>query len=107
MPLAPKQAQETVTISVRVPRPLLDDIDAYCQYLGGASDRTYVVVEAAREVLERDKRFQKSRRRAEPADDATTAPAKPAEPSPAPAAVAAASAPKDEPNQKDKAKKIA
>ena len=39
---------------------LLGLLDAYCRYLGGASDRSYVIIEAVREVVSRDKAFQRS-----------------------------------------------
>ncbi len=63
MPIQPKPLVETETVSVRFPRTLLDTLDAYCRYLGGASDRSYVIVEAVREVVARDKDFQRAQRR--------------------------------------------
>jgi Arc/MetJ-type ribon-helix-helix transcriptional regulator len=68
MPIQPKPLNETETVSVRFPKHLLDQLDAYCKYLGGASDRSYVIVESVREVVERDKDFQKSLRKTEPAE---------------------------------------
>jgi len=96
MALIPKQAQETVTISVRVPRPLLDEIDAYCKYLGGATDRTYVMVEGVREVLASDKAFQKALR-TEPTAAAPSKDPRPADTTPAP------SSREVDPGSKDKA----
>lgn len=62
MPIQPKPLMETEPVSVRFPRPLLESLDAYCRHLGGASDRSYVIVEAVREVLARDRGFQKAQR---------------------------------------------
>ena len=62
MPIQPKPMVETETVSVRFPKTVLDPLDAYCKYLGGATDRSYVIVEAVRQVVERDKGFQKTLR---------------------------------------------
>ena len=62
MAIMPKLPVETETVSVRIPRPILADVDAYCAYLGGATDRTYLIIEAVREVIARDRRFQKAQR---------------------------------------------
>ena len=63
MPIQPKPMVETETVSVRFPKTVLDPLDAYCKYLGGATDRSYVIVEAVRQVIERDKGFQKTLRK--------------------------------------------
>jgi hypothetical protein len=62
MPILPKLPVETETVSVRIPKPILADLDAYCAYLGGATDRTYLIIEAIREVIARDRKFQKAQR---------------------------------------------
>lgn len=80
MALAPKQSVETITISIRFPKDVLDQVDGYCRHLGGASDRSYVIVEATREVLERDKAFQKTRRSAPPRTETPARPPEPAAP---------------------------
>ena len=87
MPIQPKPMVETETVSVRFPRSVLDPLDAYCRYLGGATDRSYVIVEAVRQVIERDKDFQKAQRKTDDAAaDPSRAPRAPkekkAEPSP-------------------------
>ena len=61
MPIQPKPMVETETVSVRFPKTVLDPLDAYCKYLGGATDRSYVIVEAVRQVIERDRGFQKTK----------------------------------------------
>ena len=87
MPIQPKPMVETETVSVRFPKTVLDPLDAYCKYLGGATDRSYVIVEAVRQVIERDKGFQKTLRKtdghvAEPARVAEHVKEKKAAPSP-------------------------
>jgi hypothetical protein len=60
MALVPKQSLATGTLTIRFPKDLLDEIDAYARHLGGATDRTYVIVEAVREVLATDRSFRKA-----------------------------------------------
>jgi hypothetical protein len=62
MPIAPKPVVEMDVIATRFPKELLSDLDAYCRYLGGASDRSYVIVEAVRHAIAKDRGYQRTRR---------------------------------------------
>ena len=64
MPITPKPLVETDIVTTRFPKDLLGDLDAYCRYLGGASDRSYVIVEAVRQAMAKDRRYQRSLRAA-------------------------------------------
>lgn len=46
MPITPKPLVATDVVSTRFPKDVLAELDAYCKYLGGASDRAYVITEA-------------------------------------------------------------
>ncbi len=61
MPIPPKPIIETESLTVRLPKELLELLDDSCRFLGGASDRTYVVTEALRQVVGRDRRYRKFR----------------------------------------------
>jgi metal-responsive CopG/Arc/MetJ family transcriptional regulator len=71
--IEPRPAVELETVSLRLPAELVRTVDDYAKYLGGSTDRTYVITQALELALERDPEFQK-RRQARPA----TAPATPA-----------------------------
>src|SRR5687767_9277728 len=64
MPITPKPLVETDIVTTRFPKDLLGDLDAYCRYLGGASDRAYVIIEAVRQAMAKDRRYQRSLRAA-------------------------------------------
>lgn len=61
MAITPKPVVATESLTVRLPKELLELLDDYCRFLGGATDRTYVVSEALRQVVGRDRRYRKSR----------------------------------------------
>jgi metal-responsive CopG/Arc/MetJ family transcriptional regulator len=61
MLISPKPVTATETVSLRFPSDTLRQLDAYCKYLGEGSDRSYVIVEAVRHVLAKDRSFQRSR----------------------------------------------
>jgi hypothetical protein len=104
MALVPKQSLETGTLTIRFPKDLLDDVDAYARHLGGATDRTYVIVEAVREVLATDRNFQKALKARTASPSAPPAPA--GDPS-APAAVRDTGAESATAVSRDKGRKVA
>ena len=61
MAITPKPVVATESLTVRLPKEVLELLDDYCRFLGGASDRTYVVTEALRQVVGRDRGYRKSR----------------------------------------------
>ena len=67
MPITPKPLVETDVVSTRFPKDVLVALDAYCKYLGGASDRAYVIIEAVRRAIASDRRYQRSLRSSAPA----------------------------------------
>jgi metal-responsive CopG/Arc/MetJ family transcriptional regulator len=72
--IEPRPAVELETVSLRLPAELVHTLDDYAKYLGGSTDRTYVITQALEIALERDTDFQK-RRQARPAT-AAAAPAR-------------------------------
>ena len=67
MPITPKPVIEHESITARFPKDLVDELDSYCRFLGGATDRSYVIVEAVREEISKNREFQRSRRPQVPA----------------------------------------
>ena len=61
MPITPKPVVATEVLTVRLPKETLELLDDYCRHLGGASDRTYVVSEALRLVINRDRSYQRKK----------------------------------------------
>jgi predicted transcriptional regulator len=61
MLISPKPVTASESVSLRFPSDTLRELDAYCKYLGEGSDRSYVIVEAVRHVLAKDRSFQRSR----------------------------------------------
>ena len=59
--IQPRPALELETVSLRLPAQLLRTLDEYARYLGGSTDRTYVITQALEIALERDTDFQESR----------------------------------------------
>ena len=55
----PKPSMRNLTVSLS--EEDLTRLDDYCRFLGGATDRTYVITEALREVIGRDRRFKNGR----------------------------------------------
>ena len=58
--IQPKAALELETVSLRLPVPLVRAVEQYAQYLGGSTDRTYVITQAIEIALQQDADFQKS-----------------------------------------------
>ena len=52
---------ELATVSLRLPAQLVRAVDQYAKFLGGSTDRTYIITQAIEIVLERDAEFQKVR----------------------------------------------
>jgi hypothetical protein len=75
MPISPKPFVETDIVTTRFPKDLLGELDAYCKYLGGASDRSYVIVEAVRQAMAKDRGYQRALRAAPQPAAARRAPA--------------------------------
>ena len=59
--IEPRPAVELETVSLRLPAELVRTLDDYTKYLGGSTDRTYVITQALEIALERDAEFQKRR----------------------------------------------
>ena len=59
--IEPRPALELETVSLRLPAELVRAVDDYAKYLGGSTDRTYVITQALEIALERDTDFQKRR----------------------------------------------
>ena len=58
--IQPKAAVELETVSLRLPAQLVRAVEQYAKYLGGSTDRTYVITQAIEIALAQDKDFQKS-----------------------------------------------
>jgi hypothetical protein len=56
-----RPALELETVSLRLPAQLVRTVDDYAKYLGGSTDRTYVITQALEITIERDAEFQKHR----------------------------------------------
>jgi hypothetical protein len=70
--IQPRPALELETVSLRLPAELVRTVDDYAKFLGGSTDRTYVITQALEIALERDTEFQK-RRESRPATPAASA----------------------------------
>lgn len=58
--IQPKVKARTKTITISLSEDQLTALDAYCKFLGGDTDRSYVVAQALRQVMGRDKRVRKT-----------------------------------------------
>jgi len=58
--IQPKATVELETVSLRLPVPLVRSVEQYAKYLGGSTDRTYVITQAIELALQQDAEFQKS-----------------------------------------------
>jgi len=58
--IQPKVAVELETVSLRLPAQLVRAVEQYAKYLGGSTDRTYVVTQAIEIALQQDAEFQKT-----------------------------------------------
>jgi hypothetical protein len=56
--IQPKVKPVTRTVTICLPEDEIAALDEYCRFLGGATDRTYVIAEALRQVIRRDRRFK-------------------------------------------------
>jgi hypothetical protein len=57
--IQPKTAVELETVSLRLPVQLVRAVEQYAKYLGGSTDRTYVITQAIEIALRQDAEFQK------------------------------------------------
>ena len=58
--IQPKAAVELETVTLRLPAQLLRTVEQYVKYLGGSTDRTYVIIQAIEIALQQDADFQKA-----------------------------------------------
>ncbi len=58
--IQPKAAVECETVTLRLPAQLLRVVEQYAKYLGGSTDRTYVITQAVEIALRQDADFQKT-----------------------------------------------
>ena len=58
--IQPKPTVELETVTLRLPVHLVRAIDHYAKYLGGSTDRTYVIAQAIEIALAQDADFQKT-----------------------------------------------
>ena len=58
--IQPKPSVELETVTLRVPAQLVRSVDQYAKYLGGSTDRTYVIAQAIEIALAQDRDFQKA-----------------------------------------------
>ena len=58
--IQPKPTVELETVTLRLPVQLVRAIDHYAKYLGGSTDRTYVMAQAIEIAMAQDKDFQKT-----------------------------------------------
>ena len=56
--IQPKVKPKMRTLTVSLPESELAALDEYCRFLGGDTDRTYIVSEALLQVISRDERFK-------------------------------------------------
>jgi len=58
--IQPKVTVELETVTLRLPTHLVRAVEQYAKYLGGSTDRTYVVTQAIEIALQQDAEFQKT-----------------------------------------------
>jgi hypothetical protein len=58
--IQPKAAVEFETVTLRLPAQLLRAVEQYAKYLGGSTDRTYVITQAVEIALGQDADFQRT-----------------------------------------------
>ena len=58
--IQPKPSVELETLTLRLPVQLVRTVDQYAKYLGGSTDRTYVIAQAIEIALDQDADFQKA-----------------------------------------------
>ena len=57
--IAPKLVEEKKKVTLSLPVSLLNKLDLYARYLGGATDRFYIVEQVLSQFLEQDRDFQR------------------------------------------------
>lgn len=57
--IAPKLVEDKKKITISLPVGLLEKLDLYARYLGGATDRFYVMEQVLSQFLEQDREFQR------------------------------------------------
>lgn len=57
--VAPKHVEPRKKVTMGLPVSLLNRLDLYAKYLGGATDRYYVVEQVLTQFLEGDRGFQR------------------------------------------------
>ena len=58
--IQPKVVVELETVTLRLPAQLVRAVEQYAKYLGGSTDRTYVITQAIEIALQQDAEFQKT-----------------------------------------------
>jgi hypothetical protein len=58
--IQPKAAVEFETVTLRLPAELVRAVEQYARYLGGSTDRNYVITQALEIALRQDPDFQKT-----------------------------------------------
>ena len=58
--IQPKPSVELATVTLRLPVQLVRAVDHYAKYLGGSSNRTYVMAQAIEIAMAQDRDFQKT-----------------------------------------------
>ena len=58
--IQPKVAAELESVSLRLPAQLVRAVEQHAKYLGGSTDRTYVITQAIEIALQQDAAFQKA-----------------------------------------------
>jgi hypothetical protein len=59
--IQPKPSVELGTVTLRLPVQVVRSVDQYAKYLGGSTDRTYVMAQAIEIAMAQDRDFQKTR----------------------------------------------
>jgi hypothetical protein len=58
--IQPKPTVELETVTLRLPVQLARAVDHYAKYLGGSTNRTYVMAQAIEIVMAQDRDFQET-----------------------------------------------
>jgi hypothetical protein len=58
--IQPKPSVEFATVTLRLPVEFVRAVDHYAKYLGGSTDRTYVMTQAIEIAMAQDRDFQKT-----------------------------------------------
>lgn len=57
--IAPRAAVPRKKLTLTLKAPLIEQVERYAAYLGGASDRSYVIEQVLEQFLEQDRGFQR------------------------------------------------